>query len=43
MMSRRRLPYSRFRINYDCEPPWGISLPHLAALKSCTQVLARLR
>jgi hypothetical protein len=36
------LPHSRFPVNYDCESPWGISLPHLAVLKSCAQVL-RLR
>jgi tetratricopeptide (TPR) repeat protein len=33
------LPDSRFPLNYDCEPPAGILLPHLAALKKCSQVL----
>ena len=30
---------SRFPLNYDNEPPAAILLPHLAALKKCTQVL----
>ena len=34
-----RLPQSRFPINYDSESPFMIHLPHLAALKSCAQVL----
>lgn len=34
-----RLPYSRFPLNYDEQLPQGILLPHLAALKSCAQVL----
>jgi hypothetical protein len=34
-----RLPYSRYPINYDSESPFMIHLPHLAALKSCAQVL----
>jgi hypothetical protein len=34
-----RLPDSRFPLNYDCESPWAILLPHLAPLKSCAQVL----
>jgi len=33
------LPYSRFPLNYDKEPPAAILLPHLAALKGCSQVL----
>ena len=33
------LPDSRFPLNYDCDPPAGILLPHLAALKKCSQVL----
>lgn len=33
------LPSSRFPLNYDCEPPANILLPHLAALKKCSQVL----
>ena len=35
-------PYSRFPLNYACESPAAILLPHLAKLKGCTQVL-RLR
>jgi len=34
-----RLPYSRFPLDYDTEPPAAILLPHLAALKRCSQVL----
>jgi tetratricopeptide (TPR) repeat protein len=34
-----RLPDSRYPINYDSESPFMIYLPHLAALKSCAQVL----
>ncbi|MGA2247244.1 MAG: hypothetical protein ABSH48_19810 [Verrucomicrobiota bacterium] len=34
-----QLPESRFPMNYDSESPWDIFLPHLAALKSCSQVL----
>jgi tetratricopeptide (TPR) repeat protein len=34
-----RLPYSRFPLNYDSESPGAILLPHLAALKRCSQAL----
>jgi hypothetical protein len=34
-----RLPFSRFPLDYDCEFPGGILLPHLAVLKRSTQVL----
>lgn len=34
-----RLPASRFPVNYDDENPAAILLPHLAALKRCSQVL----
>jgi hypothetical protein len=34
-----QLPYSRFPLNYDTENPAMIFLPHLAALKRCSQVL----
>jgi len=34
-----QLPYSRFPLNYDCQPPAEILLPHLAAMKRCSQVL----
>ncbi|MDE3068311.1 MAG: hypothetical protein KGJ60_12260 [Verrucomicrobiota bacterium] len=34
-----RLPYSRFPLTYDKEPPGEILLPHLAPLKSCVQTL----
>jgi hypothetical protein len=34
-----RLPCSRFPLNYDTECPAAILLPHLAALKKCSQVL----
>ena len=34
-----RLPGSRFPLNYDDENPSVILLPHLAALKRCSQVL----
>jgi hypothetical protein len=34
-----RLPGSRFPLNYDCESPSAILLPHLAALKKCGQTL----
>jgi hypothetical protein len=37
-----QLPYSRFPLNYDIEDPAEILLPHLAALKRCSQIL-RLR
>jgi hypothetical protein len=37
-----RLPYSRFPLNYESQPPAAILLPHLAAMKRCSQVL-RLR
>jgi hypothetical protein len=33
------LPYSRFPLNYESQPPSAILLPHLAALKQCSQVL----
>jgi hypothetical protein len=33
------LPYSRFPIEYDKDNPAAILLPHLAALKRCSQVL----
>jgi len=33
------LPASRFPLEYDKEDPTGILLPHLAALKRCSQVL----
>jgi hypothetical protein len=34
-----RLPYSRFPLEYTNESPASILLPHLAALKRCSQVL----
>jgi hypothetical protein len=34
-----RLPGSRFPLNYDSESPSAILLPHLAALRSCSQTL----
>ena len=34
-----KMSESRFPLNYDNEPPAAILLPHLAALKKCTQVL----
>ncbi len=34
-----RLPYSRFPLEYDKEDPAAILLPHLAAMKRCSQVL----
>ena len=34
-----KLPDSRFPVNYDNEPPAGILLPHLAAMKKCGLVL----
>jgi len=34
-----RLPCSRFPLNYDSESPAAIWLPHLAALKRCSQAL----
>jgi hypothetical protein len=37
-----QLPYSRFPLDYDDEDPAEILLPHLAALKRCSQIL-RLR
>jgi hypothetical protein len=33
------LPYSRFPLEYDKDNPAAILLPHLAALKRCSQVL----
>jgi len=32
-------PFSRFPLNYNRDEVWAILLPHLAALKRCTQVL----
>jgi hypothetical protein len=34
-----RLPGSRFPLNYDSESPSAILLPHLSALKKCSQTL----
>ena len=34
-----RLPCSRFPLNYDSESPSAILLPHLGALKKCSQTL----
>ena len=34
-----RLPDSRFPLNYNTERPFDILLPHLAALKRCSQAL----
>jgi hypothetical protein len=34
-----KLPYSRFPLNYESQPPAAILLPHLAALKHCSQIL----
>ena len=34
-----KLPYSRFPLEYDKDDPWAILLPHLSALKKCSQVL----
>jgi tetratricopeptide (TPR) repeat protein len=34
-----QMPYSRFPLNYDNEPPAAILLPHLATVKKCSQVL----
>jgi len=34
-----KLPYSRFPIEYDKDNPEMILLPHLAAMKSCVQLL----
>jgi hypothetical protein len=34
-----QMPYSRFPLNYNDEDPAEILLPHLAALKQCSQVL----
>ena len=34
-----QLPASRFPLNYDTECPADILLPHLAAMKGCSQVL----
>src|ERR1035437_1770421 len=34
-----QLPYSRFPLNYDTECPAAILLPHLSALKRCSQAL----
>ncbi len=34
-----RLPGSRFPLNYDSESPSAILLPHLTALRSCSQTL----
>jgi len=35
-----QLPYSRFPLEYDKEEPGSIILPHLAAVKSCAQMLS---
>lgn len=32
-------PYSRFPVQYETEPPGDILLPHLAAVKQCSEVL----
>jgi len=34
-----QLPYSRFPLNYESQPPAAILLPHLATLKRCSLVL----
>lgn len=34
-----QLPYSRFPLNYNAQPPASILLPHLAGLKGCSEVL----
>lgn len=34
-----QLPYSRFPLDYDLDPPAGILLPHLAKLKGAVRVL----
>jgi hypothetical protein len=34
-----QLPYSRFPLNYDAEHPFATLLPHLAAMKRCSQAL----
>lgn len=34
-----RLPYSRFPLTYDMDPPGGILLPHLSHLKNAAKVL----
>jgi hypothetical protein len=34
-----QLPYARFPISYDMQPPAAILLPHLSGLKRCAQVL----
>ncbi len=34
-----RLPYARFPLSYDRQPPAGILLPHLSGLRQCSQVL----
>src|SRR5690348_3668391 len=33
------LPYARFPLSYDLQPPAAILLPHLSGLKHCAQVL----
>jgi hypothetical protein len=35
-----KLPYSRFPLDYDKDCPAAILMPHLAALKKCSQVLS---
>jgi len=39
LRAANRLPHSRFPLNYTSESPFLIHLPHLAALKSCGQML----
>jgi hypothetical protein len=34
-----RLPYARFPLSYDMQPPATIWLPHLSGLRQCSQVL----
>ncbi len=34
-----QLPYSRFPLGYDMQPPADILLPHLASLKGCAKIL----
>lgn len=33
------LPDSRFPLNYDCDPPDAVLLPHILPIKKCSQVL----
>jgi hypothetical protein len=39
LRAANQLPSCRFPLNYGCEPPWNIMLPHLGALKGCARVL----